>query len=112
MSDCIFCRILAGEIPAQRVYEDEDMLAFRDIHPKAPVHVLVVPRKHIASLREAEADDAALLGRMTLALPRIAHELGLEQGFRTIVNTGPGGGQEVFHLHYHILGGPARLPFA
>jgi histidine triad (HIT) family protein len=112
MSDCIFCRILAGEIPSQRVYEDEDVVAFRDIHPKAPVHVLVVPRKHIASLDEATEADAALLGRITLVLPRLARELGLTEGFRTIVNTGPGGGQEVFHLHYHILGGPARLPFA
>ena len=112
MSDCIFCRILAGEIPSERVYEDEDMVAFNDIHPKAPVHVLVIPRKHIHSLAEAGEDDAALLGRVTLALPRIAKSLGLTQGFRTIVNTGPGGGQEVFHLHYHILGGPARLPFA
>ena len=112
MSDCIFCRILAGEIPSQRVYEDEDMVAFHDIHPKAPVHVLVIPRKHIHSLAEAGEDDGALLGRVTLALPRIAKSLGLSQGFRTIVNTGSGGGQEVFHLHYHILGGPARLPFA
>lgn len=112
MSDCIFCRILAGEIPSQRVYEDEDVVAFRDLHPKAPVHVLVVPRQHIASLNEATAADAALLGRITLVLPKLARELGLSDGFRTIVNTGPGGGQEVFHLHYHILGGPSRLPFA
>lgn len=111
MSDCIFCKIVAGEIPSKRVYEDEHLIAFHDIHPKAPVHVLVIPRKHIDSLAEATAADAALLGHATLTLPKIARELGLDQGFRTIVNTGPGGGQEVYHLHYHILGGPSRLPF-
>lgn len=112
MSDCLFCKIAAGEIPATRVYEDEHLIAFHDIRPKAPVHVLVIPRKHIASLVEVGAEDAALLGQVTVTLPKIALALGLDQGFRTIINTGPGGGQEVYHLHYHILGGPNRLPFA
>lgn len=112
MSDCIFCKIAAGEIPSKRVYEDDDLIAFHDIHPKAPVHVLVVPRRHIASLAEVSPADAELLGRMTVKLNAIAQSQGLDQGFRTIVNTGVGGGQEVFHLHYHILGGPGRLPFA
>lgn len=110
MSDCIFCRIVAGEIPASIVYQDDQVIAFKDIHPKATVHLLLVPRKHIATLADAEPVDQALLGHMQLLLPKIAREHGLETGFRTVLNTGRGGGQEVFHMHYHLLGGKA-LPF-
>ena len=105
MSDCIFCRIVAGEIPAERVYEDEEVIAFRDIHPKAPVHLPVIPRRHIPSLEALAPEDDALAGRILRLLPRLAREQGLEDGFRTVINTGPGGGQEVFHLHFHLLGG-------
>lgn len=110
MGDCIFCRIIAGQIPASMVYQDEQLVAFKDIHPKASVHILLVPRKHIATLADAEAMDQALLGHMMLTLPKIAREQGLDSGFRTVLNTGHGGGQEVFHMHYHLLGGKA-LPF-
>lgn len=105
-ADCLFCRIARGEIPARLVAETEDCVAFRDIDPKAPVHVLVIPRAHVASL--AETDDAALVGRLTLLAARIARDEGIaETGYRTIVNTGPNAGQTVFHLHLHLLGGRA-----
>jgi len=105
MSDCIFCRIAAGEIPADRRYEDDRVVVFRDINPKAEVHLLVIPREHIASLEEAAPEHDALLAHMLRLLPQLAREEGLEHGFRTIINTGRGGGQEVFHLHIHLLGG-------
>lgn len=104
MTDCIFCRIAAGEIPARKVYEDEDFVAFHDLHPKAAVHLLVIPRKHIASLAELEPADEGLMGRMLRLLPQLARDQGLD-GFRTIINTGRSGGQEIFHLHIHLLGG-------
>lgn len=110
MTDCIFCKIIAGNIPSSKVYEDDKIYAFKDIHPKAKVHLLVVPRKHIETLAHAKADDAELLSHMILSLPKIAREQGLESGFRTVLNTGAGGGQEVFHMHFHILGGGA-MPF-
>jgi len=110
MSRCIFCRIVAGEVPATRVYEDAQMLVFKDIHPKAPVHLLAIPKQHVDSLNEVAALSDELLAHLLRALPRIALEQGLHNGFRTIVNTGPGGGQEVPHLHFHILGGGGRLP--
>lgn len=110
MSDCIFCRIARGEIPASKVYEDEHVIAFKDIHPQAPVHVLVIPRKHIASLAEAGMDDAPVLGQMLAIAPRIALEQGCNDGFRSIINTGRVGGQEVYHLHLHVIGGPNPLP--
>lgn len=110
MSQCIFCRIVAGEVPATRVYEDAQMLVFKDIHPKAPVHLLAIPKQHVESLNEIAALSDELLTHVLRALPRIASEQGLHDGFRTIVNTGPGGGQEVPHLHFHILGGGGRLP--
>ncbi|QGX40109.1 histidine triad nucleotide-binding protein [Permianibacter aggregans] len=110
MTDCIFCKIIAGDIPSSKVYEDDKIYAFKDIHPKAKVHLLVVPRKHIETLAHAKADDAELLSHMILSLPKIAREQGLESGFRTVLNTGAGGGQEVFHMHFHILGGGA-MPF-
>ena len=110
MSDCIFCRIVAGEIPSRKIYEDDDILAFHDIQPAAPIHFLVIPKKHIASLGDADAADAALLGKLLVVAARLARENGCEQGFRTIINTGRVGGQEVPHLHIHILGGAAVLP--
>ncbi len=105
MSDCIFCKIVAGEIPADKVYEDDQVVVFRDIAPKAPVHLLVVPRQHIASLEELRPEHDGLMGHISRLLPTIAREQGLTTGFRTIINTGKGGGQEVFHLHVHLLGG-------
>lgn len=109
MSDCIFCKIVAGEIPSARVYEDAEVIAFNDIHPKAQVHVLVVPRRHIASLNELTPADDALVAHLMRSLQVIAENQGLDRGFRSVINTGPGGGQEVPHLHVHILGG-GRLP--
>jgi len=107
--DCIFCKIVRGEIPAQKVYEDELVLAFNDIKPQAPLHVLVVPKRHIAMLDEATAGDAAALGRLLFVAPRIARENGSPDGFRTIVNNGRIGRQDVMHVHVHVLGGPERL---
>lgn len=109
MSDCLFCKIAAGEIPADIVFEDEQVVVFRDIYPKADVHLLLIPREHIASLNELEPAHDALIAHMMRLLPKLAREQGLDNGYRTIVNTGPGGGQEVFHLHIHLLGG-GRLP--
>lgn len=105
MSDCLFCRIVNGEIPCRKVYEDEDVLAFHDIHPVAPIHFMLIPKRHLDSLAAAGTEHAALLGKMMLLVPKLAKEQGLEQGFRTVINTGKGGGQEVFHLHVHIIGG-------
>lgn len=105
-TDCIFCKIVAGQIPAKKVYEDEELLAFHDIHPWAPVHVLVIPKTHIASLADAGPEHEALLGRMLGQAPRLMKRLGVGNGFRTVVNTGRDGGQEVPHLHMHVLGGP------
>lgn len=105
MDDCIFCKIIRGEIPSRKVYEDAEILAIHDIHPAAPVHFMLVPKLHVASLMEASEEHAALLGRMLLLAPRLAREQGLKDGFRTVINTGKGGGQEVFHLHIHIKGG-------
>jgi len=104
--DCIFCKIVAGQIPAKKVFEDEELLVFHDIHPWAPVHVLVVPRMHIASLADVGPAHEALLGRMLGLAPRLMRQLGVDNGFRTVVNTGRDGGQEVPHLHMHVLGGP------
>ncbi len=109
MADCLFCRIAAGELPSKEVYQDEDVFAFYDIHPKAPVHVLVVPRAHLATLSDAE--DPALLGTLMARVRHIADTvLKLSSGYRVVINVREGGGQEVFHLHVHILGGK-RLPF-
>lgn len=107
MTDCIFCKIAAGQIPAKKAYEDDDIVAFHDIAPKAPVHLLLIPKKHIASLFDAGADDQALLGKLLLLAPKLAKEHGLEAGFVTRVHTGAAGGQEVYHLHVHVLGQPA-----
>jgi histidine triad (HIT) family protein len=102
---CLFCKIIAGEIPSKMVFEDDLTYAFRDINPQAPTHVLVVPRKHIASLAEAQAEDEGLIGYLHLIAARIADSEELTDGFRTVVNTGPDGGQTVDHLHIHLLGG-------
>jgi len=104
-NDCLFCRILRGEIPAKKVYEDAHVLAFEDINPKAPTHVLIVPKKHFAGLKEAQAEDAEVIGRCHLAAAEIARQRNIEQGYRTVLNVGPGAGQSVFHLHVHLLGG-------
>jgi histidine triad (HIT) family protein len=104
-SDCLFCRILRGEIPAKKIYEDKHVLAFEDINPKAPTHVLIIPKKHFAGLKEAQADDAEVIGRCHLAAAEIARQRNIEQGYRTVLNVGPGAGQSVFHLHGHLLGG-------
>lgn len=104
MSDCIFCKIIKNEIPSKKIYEDANFLAFHDAFPKAKTHVLIIPKKHIESLSSLENTDIALMGELTLLLPKIALMVGLETGFKTIINTGKGGGQEVFHIHYHILG--------
>jgi histidine triad (HIT) family protein len=104
-SDCLFCRILGGEIPAKKVYENEHVFAFEDIDPQAPTHVLIVPKKHITGLKEAEADDAEVIGLCHLAASEIARQRNIEKGYRTVLNVGPGAGQSVFHLHVHLLGG-------
>ncbi len=103
--DCVFCKIARGEIPCRKVYEDDEVFAFHDIHPVAPVHFMLIPKQHIVSLLEAEASRQALLGKMLLLAPQLARGQGLDDGFRTVINSGKGGGQEVFHLHIHIIGG-------
>lgn len=108
--DCIFCRIVRGDIPARKVYEDDDILAFHDIHPVAPVHFLIIPKTHVASLYAVEASHQAVLGKMLAMTGRLAREAGATDGFRTIVNTGRVGRQEVYHLHLHVIGGPETLP--
>jgi histidine triad (HIT) family protein len=105
MTDCLFCRIVNGEIPSKKVYEDAHTYAFEDISPQAPTHVLIVPKKHIAGLKEASADDAALIGHCHLAAAKIARERSIEDGYRTVLNVGPKAGQSVFHMHVHLLGG-------
>jgi len=111
MSDtCIFCKIAAGEIPADKVYEDDEFIAFHDINPAAPTHLLLVPKRHVRSLADVSGDDAGWLGRMMILVRKLAFDNnctpGHDGGFRLVVNTGREGGQEVDHLHFHILGGP------
>ena len=110
MSDCIFCRISRGELPARKVYEDGDVLAFHDLHPLAPVHFMIIPKKHVDSLAHCHSEDQALLGKILLLAPQLAAEQGLVDGFRTMINTGRGGGQEVYHLHVHVIGGGKPRP--
>lgn len=105
MPDCLFCRVIAGEIPARKVYEDDRILAFEDIKPGAPTHVLLVPKRHLQGLAEATATDAGILGELQLRAAAVARERGLSSGYRTVVNVGPDAGQSVFHLHLHLLGG-------
>ncbi len=109
MSDnCIFCKIVAGQIPAKKIYEDEDVIAFHDIHPIANVHFLIVPKRHIESLLTAQEAEQALLGKLLAKAPALAREQGLGEGFRTMINTGAQGGQSVFHLHLHVFGGGGK----
>ena len=103
---CIFCRIVAGEIPSRKAYEDDEMLVFHDIAPWAPVHVLMIPKEHLTSFYDVTDAHAAMLGRMMAKAPRLMRELGVTNGFRTLVNTGVDGLQEVQHLHIHVMGGP------
>ena len=105
MENCLFCKIINGEIPSEKVYEDEEILVFKDIHPKAPVHILVIPKKHISSAMEIEEQDEALIGKMFTVIKKLAKEFGLENGYRIVNNCGSDGGQEVMHLHFHLLGG-------
>lgn len=115
MNDCIFCKIAAKQIPSKMVFEDDDLMAFHDINPAAPVHLLIVPKLHVPTLADCTEQHAELLGKMLLLAPRLAMELGcgfvnngagdLRGGFKTVFNTGPDGGQEVYHLHMHVLGG-------
>jgi len=109
VNDCLFCKIAAGDISSDTVYEDDQVIVFKDLYPKAKVHLLIVPREHVASLNEMDASHDALMAHMMRLLPKLAKEQGLDDGFRTIINTGPDGGQEIFHLHIHLLGG-GRLP--
>lgn len=105
-ADCIFCRIVAGAIPARKVFEDDELLAFHDIEPWAPVHILLIPKAHIATLYDVVPAHGALLGRMLGLAPVLMRGLGVTGGFRVLVNTGPDGRQEVPHLHMHVMGGP------
>ena len=106
MDNCLFCKIIKGEIPSEKVYEDDEILAFKDIHPVAPVHILVIPKKHIDSIAVLEKQDEPLVGRIYSVINKIAEEQGVkEDGFRVIVNCGKDGGQEVMHLHFHLLAG-------
>lgn len=105
-SNCLFCRIAAGQIPSNKVYEDDHSFAFRDINPQAPVHVLLIPKRHIASLKEAGGDDHAVMGHLMLVAGKIAAQEGIaESGFRVVANTGADAGQTVFHIHLHVMGG-------
>jgi len=112
MTDCLFCKIVAGEIPAEIIYEDDRVLAFRDISPQAPTHALVIPRKHIATLNDLQPDDAELVGQMLLAAKAIAAKDDIaDDGYRTVFNCNAGAGQTVFHIHLHVLGGrPMNWP--
>ena len=106
-SDCIFCKIIAGEIPAEIVYRDDQLIAIRDIHPVAPIHLLVLPIRHLVSVADAQTADVGLLGALALIAARLAAEAGLGAGYRLVINTGPDGGQSVDHLHQHLIGGRA-----
>jgi histidine triad (HIT) family protein len=104
--NCLFCKIVAGQIPSRKSYEDDEVLVFHDIHPWAPVHLLIIPKQHIATHADVAPEHERLLGKMLLLAPKLAQEQGASNGFRTIINTGRDGGQEVYHLHMHVIGGP------
>ena len=108
--NCLFCKIIAGQIPSKKVYEDEELFAFNDIHPWAPVHFLLVPKQHIPSMAQLAPEHADLMGRMMVLAPQLAEQQGCrpypQGGFRVVANTGDDGGQEVHHLHFHVIGGP------
>jgi histidine triad (HIT) family protein len=112
MSDCLFCKVADGSLASEIVYEDDQIVVFKDIYPKADVHLLMIPRQHIASLTELDTIHDGIIAKMMRLLPQIAKQQGLDNGFRTIINTGPGGGQEVYHLHIHLLGGGSLPGFA
>ena len=105
MDDCLFCKIGDKKIPAKLIYEDDEIFAFEDIQPQAPSHVLICPRKHVASLTDATAEDTAMLGKLQLVAAKLAKDRKLTEGYRTVFNNGRGAGQSVFHLHLHLLGG-------
>ena len=109
MRDCVFCKIVRGEIPSRKVYEDDEILAFHDINPIAPTHFMLIPKKHLDSLADVGADDAGVLGRIMALTGRLAREQGSPEGYRTIVNTGRIGRQDVMHVHVHVIGGPNPL---
>jgi histidine triad (HIT) family protein len=110
LENCIFCKIVRGEIPSKKVYEDDEILAFHDIHPVAPVHFLIIPKQHVPSLMEVEPSHQMVLGKCLAMSGKLAREQGAVDGFRTIINTGRVGRQEVYHVHIHIIGGPRTLP--
>jgi histidine triad (HIT) family protein len=105
MRDCLFCKIIAGEIPSKKVYEDDQVFAFEDIKPAAPTHILIVPKRHFAGLKEAEPSDAEIIGYCHIVAAKLGRERKIEEGYRTVLNVGPRSGQSVFHLHLHLLGG-------
>ena len=105
MEDCLFCKIIKGDIPSNKVYEDEEILAFKDINPLAPVHILVIPKKHIGSANEITEEDEQLIGKIFVVIKKLAKEFKLENGYRIVNNCGEDGGQAVKHLHFHLLGG-------
>ena len=106
MNDCIFCKIINKEIPSEIVYEDEDVISFKDINPAAPVHVLVIPKKHIEKITDLKIEDEAIIGKIFTTINKVAEKIGVKkEGFRVIANCGENGGQEVGHIHFHILGG-------
>lgn len=108
-ANCIFCRIVRGELPSKKVYEDDTMLAFHDIHPIAPVHFMIVPKEHIATLADVTPDHAQIFGSIMTKLPELAAQQGLDDGWRTVINTGRVGRQDVYHVHIHVIGGPQPL---
>ncbi|HIE39334.1 MAG TPA: histidine triad nucleotide-binding protein [Anaerolineales bacterium] len=111
MSDCIFCRIVQGQAPARILYRDDEVTAFHDLHPQAPVHLLIVPNRHIAGVAEVGPGDEPMLGKLFIVARRLAEEMDIGDGYRLVVNSGPLAGQSVFHLHLHLLGGrPFRWP--
>ena len=110
MDNCIFCKIVRGEIPSKKVYEDDEILAFHDINPLAPVHFMVIPKRHVDSLSNVGEGHGDVLGKIMMLAPKLAKEQGCKDGFRTIINTGRVARQEVSHLHIHIIGGPEMLP--
>ncbi len=111
MEDCTFCKIIKGEIPSEKVYEDEEILAFKDIHPAAPIHILVIPKKHIATLMDVTPEDSNIMAKILESIQKIVKKLGIEEnGFRLIANCGPASGQEVMHIHFHLLAGRKMGP--
>jgi histidine triad (HIT) family protein len=105
MEDCLFCKIVAGQIPSTFVYQDDDVVAFRDLSPQAPQHILLIPKRHISSMHDLTPADSAVLGKIFGAAKQVADNLGLKKGYRFVTNVGPDGGQSVPHLHFHLLGG-------